>query len=309
MRSRPVAFLRRLAAFQPPLFRSCAGAAVFSGLSLWTVAAPETRRLLPAVRYAVYTLAMLFLILAVWAMVCFFRAGMPRRQAAALACRYPVVSRLQQDVRLRAFSTGLLSLLVNGMLAFSKMVAGWQHSSAWLAALGAYYLVLCVTRAMLLWQSRAAAAQSDPHYRLRQEWKAYRRCGGMLIIQSVALQGVTLQIVRKEQGFAYGGYWIYVVALYDFYCLTAALVFLVRSRKRHAPVVWALRYVSLAVSLVSMLSLQTAMFASFGQDTPSEMRRQMNLITDTAVCVLLVVLGLVMMVTAGRKLRQLQTNM
>ena len=131
----------------------------------------------------------------------------------------------------------------------------------------------------------------------------------MLIIQSVALQGVTLQIVRKEQGFAYGGYWIYVVALYDFYCLTAALVFLIRSRKRHAPVVRALRYVSLAVSLVSMLSLQTAMFASFGQDTPSEMRRQMNLLTGTAVCVLLVVLGLVMMVTAGRKLRQLQTNM
>ena len=88
MRSRPVAFLRRLAAFQPPIFWSCAGAAVFSGLSLWTVAAPETRRLLPAVRYAVYTLAMLLLILAVWAMVCFFRAGMPRRQAAALAERF-----------------------------------------------------------------------------------------------------------------------------------------------------------------------------------------------------------------------------
>ena len=147
---------------------------------------------------------------------------------------------------------------------------------------------------MLLCQSRAAAALSDPRDRLRREWQAYRLCGWMLVVLSVALQG---------QGFVYGGYGIYAVALYDFYCLTAALLFLIRSRKRHTPVVRALRYVSLTVSLVSMLSLQTAMFAAFGQDMPPAVRRQMNLVTGTAVCLLLAGLGLGMAVAARRALR------
>lgn len=302
------ALLRRLAAFRPPLFRSAAGALVFSGLSLWTVAMPETPRFVPAIRYAVYGLAMLFLVLAAWAMARFFRAGTSGRQAAALAGRYPFVGRLQQDVRLRAFSMGLLSLPVNGALALSKIAAGWRCSSAWLAALGGYYLVLCITRTMLLCQSRAAAALPDPRDRLRREWQAYRLCGWMLVVLSVALQGVALQIVQQGQGFVYGGYGIYAVALYDFYCLTAALLFLIRSRKRHTPVVRALRYVSLAVSLVSMLSLQTAMFAAFGQDMPPAVRRQMNLVTGTAVCLLLAVLGLGMAMAARRALRTPETE-
>ena len=50
-----------------------------------------------------------------------------------------------------------------------------------------------------------------------------------------------------------------------------------------------------------MLSLQTAMFASFGQDTPPETRQFMNLLTGTAVCGLLAVLGVAMVLVANQR--------
>ena len=67
----------------------------------------------------------------------------------------------------------------------------------------------------------------------------------------------------------------------------------------------ALKGISLAGSLVSMLSLQTAMFAAFDRGGDPAWQRGMNLLTGTAVCLLLVLLGLGMVRQAGRRLREL----
>lgn len=52
-----------------------------------------------------------------------------------------------------------------------------------------------------------------------------------------------------------------------------------------------------------MLSLQTAMFASFGAELPLETQQGMNTVTGTAVCVALAVLGIAMLIKASRRLR------
>ena len=59
-----------------------------------------------------------------------------------------------------------------------------------------------------------------------------------------------------------------------------------------------IKYIGFATFLVSMLSLQTAMFASFGHEMPLE-----NLITGTSVCEILIVLGCTMIKVANKKLK------
>ena len=83
---------------------------------------------------------------------------------------------------------------------------------------------------------------------------------------------------------------------------------MVRTRKKHSPVVVAIKSVSFAASLVSMLSLQTAMFVSYGEKNGSAMQNMMNLITGSAVCLLLLALGLIMTARSGAKLAELRTD-
>lgn len=150
--------------------------------------------------------------------------------------------------------------------------------------------------------SRAAARLDDPDARLRAGWKTYRLCGALLVLLALTLLGVAVLIVREDNGFVYDGFRIFAVAFYDFYSLISSVVFLIRFHRRRSPDLLALRQIRFAASLVSMLSLQTAMLAAFGTDTPLPLRRLMNLATGSAVCLLLALTGLFMVLRARRQL-------
>lgn len=287
--------------FRPPFLLSWLGAAVFCGGALAAVATPWGQTLSPVLLYALYTLAAFFLSAAVWALVLLCRKAAPVRTVSGLARRHRLLARWMEDDAFRIVSLGYGSLAGNTLLAVSKILAGWWFSSQWLMVLAGYYLVLCITRFLILRSTRSNRPLKKGESPLAREWKAFRLCGCLLVVLSFVLQGVAILIVKEGQGFHYHGNLIFAVALYDFYCLAASLAYLIRKRKIHAPAIVAIKYISLATSLVSMLSLQTAMFASFGQDMPPETRQFMNLLTGTAVCGLLAVLGIAMILVANQK--------
>lgn len=289
----------------PPLLSSCLGAAVFSTASLAIVAAPEDSPLPPGpVQYAVHTGAAVFLCLAVWALARSLRRKHLPQAVSHAAHSHPLLARLYEDDSTRILWSGYGSLAVNGVLAASKLAAGWWLGSSWLMALAGYYLALCVTRALVLGSARAAAGQASPDACLRAGWKAYRLCGVLLVTVSLSMLGVAVLIVREGNSFRYEGYWIFAVALYDFYCLISALVFLIRFHRRRSPAILAVRQISFAASLVSMLSLQTAMLDAFDTSSP-DVRSRMNQITGGAVCLLLAALGLGMVLLARARLKKL----
>lgn len=290
---------------RPPLLSSCLGAAVFSTASLAIVAAPEDSPLPPGpVQYAVHTGAAVFLCLAVWALARSLRRKHLPQAVSHAAHSHPLLARLYEDDSTRILWSGYGSLAVNGVLAASKLAAGWWLGSSWLMALAGYYLALCVTRALVLGSARAAAGQASPDACLRAGWKAYRLCGVLLVTVSLSMLGVAVLIVREGNSFRYEGYWIFAVALYDFYCLISALVFLIRFHRRRSPAILAVRQISFAASLVSMLSLQTAMLDAFDTSSP-DVRSRMNRITGGAVCLLLAALGLGMVLLARARLKKL----
>ncbi|MEE0801555.1 MAG: hypothetical protein U0L91_09790 [Gemmiger sp.] len=297
----------KICRFRPPLILSCLGALIFCTASLVAVSTQREKTVPAPILYSIYVLAAIFLFAAIWAVVLLFKNDSPFQAASGIAHRHILLSKLLDDDTFRIVSVGYGSLVFNSVLAASKIVAGWWFSSKWLMVLAGYYLVLCVTKFLILRNARAETAQFHGQSQFIKEWKAYRLCGGLLVVLSFALQGVAIMIVKEGNGFRYHGYLIFVVALYDFYCLITSVVYLVRKRKVHSPAIMAIKYISLATSLVSMLSLQTAMFASFDQEMTLENQQLMNLLTGTAVCGILAVLGVAMVMVANKRLKNSHT--
>lgn len=194
--------------------------------------------------------------------------------------------------------------LVYVFAAIFLSLAVWAIASWWFISLSAYYLVLCISKLMLLRVSRRLDKLENQSLREQKEWKAYRICGILFLVMTLVLFGVVVLIVTEGNQFTYDGTLIFVMAMYDFYCLTASIVYMIRTRKQHTPVIVAIKTIGFATALVSMLSLQTAMFASFGADSDAAFKGLMNLISGFGVCVLLFSIGLIMIIQSTNKIKR-----
>lgn len=295
---------QKLCRFKPPVLLSCLGALFFCTFSLAAIATPWGKAVPAPMLYSIYALAAVFLFTAVWALLAFCRTTAPLHTLSVFVHRHPRIFRLFEDDRVRILSIGYCSLLFNSFMTLSKILAGWWFSSQWLMVLSVYYLILSVTKFLVLRKIHVKSSQPCQHTSIAKEWKTYRLCGCLLVALSFTLQGVAIMIVKEGHGFHYHGYLIFVVALYDFYCLLSSIFYLIRKRKKHSPDIMAIKHISFATSLVSMLSLQTGMFASFGESMPPEQQQLMNFLTSTAVCLILTFWGIAMILTANKKLKQ-----
>lgn len=85
--------------------------------------------------------------------------------------------------------------------------------------------------------------------------------------------------------------------------ITMAVVNMVKVRKTKSPILITIRNIGAADALVSMLTLQAALFASF-QDKNSLNTNQMNAITGLSVCILISILGISMIWYAWKKKKE-----
>ena len=97
--------------------------------------------------------------------------------------------------------------------------------------------------------------------------------------------------IRKNEGFQYAGYLIYIMAMYAFYNIITAVMNVVKYRKYRSPVMSAAKVVSLAATLVSMLSLETAMLTQFGSTDSEQSRRIMTACTGAGVCTMILAMA------------------
>ena len=183
------------------------------------------------------------------------------------------------------------ALTLNLLFGLFKLLMGMLYASFWFGAVGMYYMILSLTRFLLLRQVRGTG---DPAH----EQRRYRICGWMIISLGAAFGGMAAQMVLTESGGRYPGYLIYAAAFYAFYRVIVAAASFMRSVRHYGPAVAAARSVSLVSALVALVVLQTAMFASFGDASPLEQR--LNAISGGVVTAIILCLGLAM-VLAGRR--------
>ncbi len=221
------------------------------------------------------------------------------------------------DTRLRTVMTTVPGIGLNLIYAVFNGAVGIISHSAWCGSLAAYYMLLCAMRFLSVSYAKKIYGgkiqiplkktkinkgnrQRDADERSLEirAWKVYRNCGVMLSASSIALGGAVIMLVSGQGGRSYPGLMIYAVATYTFYKLTMAIINMVKARKENSLLLTTLRNINYADALVSLLSLQTALFAAFGQDS-GQMIPITNALAGAGACIMIFVLGVYMVRRAG----------
>ena len=250
------------------------------------------------IAYAVYVLAFYTLCVA----TCFFAIVLPKQYGRIKEKIYgnPFGNRYMTDrvfrTRISLYVSLVISLLYVGINLWS-----WHFSrSWWFVVLAVYYVIMSVMRFLLVRYVRIQKIGTS----ISGEWRRSRTCAYILLLINLSLSGAVLMILYQRRGYDYPGVMIYVMALYTFYSTTHAIVDIIKYRALGSPVMSTAKIVSLSAALVSMLNLETAMFAQFGGEMSVGDQHIFIILTGAGVSITVVTLCVILIVRATKEIRR-----
>ena len=252
------------------------------------------------IAYAVYVLA--FYTLAVFCLACWktFPGYYRRIKGAVYGNHY--ANRYLTDPAFRTHVSLYTSLWINLLYVGANAVSAAVYRTAWFGIFAVYYAIMAIMRFLLLrYVSRNAIGKS----RLG-ELKRARLCAYILMLVNLILTGAVLMMVIFGRGFSYQGMLIYVMALYTFYITVSAICDLFKYKKLGSPVMSAAKIIKFAQALVSMLFLETAMFAQFGGEMAPEHQQLMLMLTGGGIAVTVVVMAAYVIVRNTKEIRKMK---
>ena len=212
----------------------------------------------------------------------------------------PLGNRYMTDKVFRTEISLYLSLIIS-LLYVGINLWSWHVSrSWWFVVLAVYYVIMAVMRFLLVRYVRIHEIGTS----ILGEWKRSRICACILLLINLSLSGAVLMILYRNRGYDYPGVMIYVMALYTFYSTTHAVVDIVKYRKLGSPIMSTAKIVSLSAALVSMLNLETAMFAQFGANMAQQDQNLMIILTGAGISVTVVTLSVILIVRATKEIRR-----
>lgn len=242
--------------------------------------------------YFLYIIAATFLSLTVWYAIYF--TPKIKKYFIALMEKRKFTSAIINDYGFRAVTFSTVAFTVNIAYAIFNGAMGIISRSVWFGALSLYYIVLSALKAYVIIGSRRINKLTENRPLLLA--RMYRNCGISLIMLSIALSGAVAQMALSDQGFKYADLMIYAAALYAFYKITIAIIQFVKSRRHGRTINETFGLINLSDGLVSMLALQTALLAAFGEGSS----KVYNAITGTAVMLMIIAIGIFMAFGAKR---------
>lgn len=211
----------------------------------------------------------------------------------------------EKELRIRMSLYG--GLAVNVCFAIFKVVMGAMFRSSWLYAMAGYNVILSVMRFILVYRDQTIQKIEDEQEKRRKGLHSYHVCGWLMLLLNSAISVIVMIVVIKGQQIAYPGFMIYAIAAFTFYCLTMAIINMVKYWHRHNPIFSAVKRLAMAKALVSIFTLQVAMLTQFGSDD-AFMNRMMNALTGISVCVVITVMAVLMLLEVRKDYQELQIN-
>lgn len=203
----------------------------------------------------------------------------------------------EKELRIRISLYG--GLVLNICFAIFKVVMGVLYNSAWLFAMAGYNVILSILRFILVYRDQTDMKAETDYNRKQQGLHSYKTCGWLMLLLNIAISVIVIMVVVDNQTIDYPGFMIYAIAAFSFYCLTMAIINMVKYWHRHNPVFSAVKRIGMAKALVSIFTLQVAMLTQFGDGV--EMNSRMaNGATGSAVCVLTLVIAIMMIIDANK---------
>ena len=215
----------------------------------------------------------------------------------------PFGERFLADYTFRTILTTLPAFLINVAYTVYNGVIGIMNQSVWFITMAVYYSLLGIMRYYAVSTGRKTSRLDDGEQIRKKELSVIRTDGILLLVLNLALSGVVLLTIAQDTAKRHSEIMVISIAAYTFYKITMAVVNMVKVRKTKSPILITIRNIGVADALVSMLTLQATMFASF-QDKNNWNTNQMNAITGLAVCILISILGISMIWYAWKKKKE-----
>jgi len=250
--------------------------------------------------YIVYVLAFYTLMAA----TAFCAMVLPKRYSAIKQKIYddPLGNRYMTDKVFRTNISLSISFVISMLYVGINLWSWHMLKSYWFMVLAVYYVIMAVMRYLLVRYVRIQKIGTN----ILGEWKRSRVCAYILLLINLSLSGAVLMILYQSKGYDYPGIMIYVMALYTFYATVHAILDIIQYRKLGSPVISTAKIVSLSGALVSMLNLETAMFAQFGADMSVENQRIFVILTGAGVSITVVTLSVMLIVNANKEIRRIK---
>ena len=185
-----------------------------------------------------------------------------------------------------------------------NLLSWYLQRSWWFVCLAVYYGIMSLMRYLLARYVRLRTLGADR----RGELKGAMSCAWIMLLLDLFLSGAVLMMVYRDKGVEYRGIMIYVAALYTFWRTARAITGLVKDRHFRSPVQTAAKGISVAAALVSMLELETAMFAQFGGDMAREDRQLMIMLTGGGVSIIVTGIAVGMILRCGKELKKMRNE-
>lgn len=178
----------------------------------------------------------------------------------------------------------VLNLLFNSAYAVGNCAIGFITHSWWFITLGAYYLILSLSRFSVLEVKRRSNSN------LELEQFAKKITGSLLIVLSFCLTGIVTLSAIEKRGLNLHEIVMIAIAAYTFTKIVFAIISLIKSKRLDSPALKTLRNISLVEALVSIYSLQRSMLISFPGMSDREIKL-FNILTGTGVWLIVLIIG------------------
>lgn len=192
-------------------------------------------------------------------------------------------------------------LLVDLIYGIWQILQGAAVGSAWIGGYGIYNVCHGVVRVVLARYERKLKDMPEDGKKQRLSWQCYTICGFLMVAVNLTMTGLVFQMVWMGRSSHYSEIAVIAVAAFTFYKLIMAIVRVVRCRRSNEPISGAARNLGLAEAMMSLLSLQTALFAVYGGEF--EQQLLMNSLTGFAVCLMTMLGGIGMIFHGLRRTR------
>lgn len=120
-------------------------------------------------------------------------------------------------------------------------------------------------------------------------------CGALFVLLSFVLAEVIYISQSRNITTKHDEIVMITIATYVFYKITLTIIKAIKQRKDASPLLHVIRCIGYAEVLASVLTLQRSMLISFGEMNNADIRT-MNLLTGSAVCLLILTLGVALII-------------
>lgn len=246
--------------------------------------------------YILYAVAAIMLTYFVYTMVIF----VPKMKAGIIRSmqKNKVTNKLLKDYGYRTIVFSVVSFILNVAYISFVLVMAIMSRTAWYFTITGYYVILALTKGNVFHSKRKYGTEI-------KEARAMRFSGIMFVVMTIVFSGVIILIYKANHYFEYAGLLIYAVAAFTFYKLTLAIYNIFKARKHDSLYVQNIRNINLANALISIVMLQVALFQAF---SPSSNSGMANALTGAGVSAIILFLGIVMIVKANKRLKELKNK-